>query len=158
MKITLGSGSHLSPEHGACVMELAAYLTNDVWTDLPVQHLAKDQERAAKHIAAVEEWLATGKKPAAYAYAYASATASAAAYAYAAATAYAYAYAAATATAAADADADADARRDLPAARLRLLDELLDYHEKLLADAGEAIWDPKEWEDEALAFVDSLSS
>lgn len=33
--IKLRAGAHNSPEEGACVMELASYLTNDTWTDLP---------------------------------------------------------------------------------------------------------------------------
>lgn len=36
------------------------------------------------------------------------------------------------------------------------LDMILDAHEKALAEEGEAVWDPAPWEDDAIAFVDTL--
>jgi hypothetical protein len=125
-----------------------------VFAGRSVLHLVRDEDRAValRAIEAAEAWL---ENPIAAAYAAAADapaapntayTAYAAAYVCAAATnAYAYnAVSASQVTQAADANFDP----------VQWLDQLLDAWEEAITKEGEDLYVPREWEDEALAFVD----
>ncbi len=97
---------------------------------------------------------------AAYAYAAADAYASAAAYAFAAADASADAFAAAADAYASSAAAAAAAAAERAGTHDRVLwlSDLIDAWEKAAAEEGEALWEPKDWEDDLIAFAEAVDA
>ncbi len=125
-----------------------------------VEHLVhgRNKRRAREAIEAAEKWLRgeLGEQDVAAAAAYAASDAASAAAA--AAAAYAASDAASAASASASDAASAAAYDYASHDRVLWLADLIDAWEKAAAEEGEALWEPKDWEDDLVEFAEALDA